>query len=141
RMKSSTAPSGGPFPWSWSGSSAIRLGTNDFTPPGPAQLLDQPRQLLELGRVGSAEQIEEHRLGAGQGGAGLLAQAQAGLAIGVGAGDDRVLGEKDGEIAADQVAHGLEDADVRLHPGDDGLLAAAPHDLARRRLVGAAGKL
>src|SRR5215813_6100574 len=107
-MKSSTAPSGGSFassswwisPFAMLGVPTIRTG----------------------GRSGHAQKVEQHRLGAGQGGSRLLAEPEAHPAVRLRAGDHGVLGDEHGEPAAEQVPHRLEDADVRFHAYDDGLL-------------------
>src|SRR3954451_16878724 len=132
-MKSSTAPSGGALPSSCCCSSSLgTAGRDDSTESSPrATLLDQRCKLLELRGPRDAEEVEEDRLGAGEDRARPLAQAQAGRAVRLGARDHRVLDEEDGEPAADQVADGLEDADVRLHPGDDHLRGPGAEDEAR----------
>src|SRR6266478_9382240 len=114
-MKSSTAPSGGPF----SSSSSVSAESGILGAPtirtrlAGAQLsLDQRGQLLELRRARDAEQIEEDRFRAGQRGPRLLAQAQAHRAVPFGAREHGVLRDEHGEPAAQQIAHRLEDADV-----------------------------
>src|SRR6267142_5414664 len=107
-MKSRTAPSGGPFSSSSSVSAESGiLGAPTIRTRLPrAQLsLDQRGQLLELRRARDAQQIEEDRFGAGQGGPRLLAEAQPHLAVRFGARENGVLRDEDGEPAAQQIAH------------------------------------
>src|SRR5947208_1593512 len=94
RMKSSTAPSGGPLSSSTSSSGPLDMvcvQTISHGPGGSATSLDQRCKLLELGGAGDAEQVEEHRLGAGLRGAGLLAQPKAGGPVRFGSREHRVL--------------------------------------------------
>src|SRR6267143_1942257 len=144
RMKSNTAPSGGPFSSSSSVSAESgMLGAPTIrTRPAGAQLsLDQRGQLLELRRARDAQQIEEDRFRAGQRGPGLLAQAQPHAAVCFGARDHGVLRDEHGEPAVHQISHRLEDADVRLHPHHHPLLAPAAEHVARDRLGSPAGEL
>src|SRR3981081_3574725 len=101
-MKSSTAPSGGPF----SSSSSVSAESGILGAPtirtrlAGAQLsLDQRGQLLELRRARDAEQIEEDRFGAGQGGPRLLTEAQPHLPARFGAREPGVLRAADGKPA------------------------------------------
>ncbi len=48
---------------------------------------------------------------------------------------DRVRNNKDLEAVDDEVKHGLQDADVRLHAGDDHLRPSEPADAAGQHAV------
>ena len=88
-------------------------------------LQDEPLDRLELVAAGRAEQLEERGLDARQPGAGPLGLGEAELAVGGAARADRVGDDVDLDAAVEQVEDGLVDADVRLDPADDRLVAAA----------------
>src|SRR5438105_2633753 len=104
------------------------------------RLPDESGKLLELRRSRGTEQVEEHRLGAGQDGAGFFAKIQPDPAVLLGARNDGVPGDEDLEILAQQVADGLVDADVGFHPDRDHLATARALDRGGERRGARAGE-
>ena len=91
---------------------------------GPRKSLQQPGQGPEFVGAGPREGIEDHRLGGGDHGAGALAQLAGRCAGWPGARESTAsAGTCTAGPQRQQSAHGLVDADVRLHPHHDPLVA------------------
>ena len=104
-------------------------------------LLHPGRHGLELGRGRLVEQVEDGGLGGGDHRPGLPAQVQPAHPVLLGPARHRVGADLHVVTHGDEVARGLEDADVGLHAGDHHLLPARGLQRALEDRVGAAGEV
>ena len=78
---------------------------------------------LNSGVPARSEQLEQRALDGADDGAGALQALQAAVVVDLVARADGVGGDVDFDAAVEQVVDGLADADVRLDPADDRLVA------------------